>query len=823
MAARTCFILFFALPVTAVAQPVTGSSSAGATRSDGGNPVRKDICGDPLPGGATARIGSTRLRHSEPIDAAVFSPDGKWLASHSGWEKFISVWATSDGRLRRRLGAAGAVKLAFAPDGNSLAAVVATGSFTGEMVVECWDLANGRRTLRLRDEEHDPRDAVLVFSPDGKDLYFGRSRLRRVDLATGKVAYQLPMGQAADSPKDEVVTALALTPDGTALVTAEGDGTVRFRDAATGRERRRAERTSASGLALSADGKLLALATAGPIEVWQLPPTPEQVPGIPIGKRRLPREEGGPLIGLAFASDGHRLLSLSAGGAACLWDVPAGKRSIRRELPAGRGAAVAFDPAGRPLVVTADDSSHGLHLWDIAEGKAAFAERHTGGRIACMTFSPDGKILVTGDEDKAVRFWQAGTGKLLGHVRLPHSPCQVNFTGDGQTVVAGGEGQWWSVPVGKLTAANDPRGGPARPAAVALRGPAAGWPWHHQGKAHRGRLPPWKTDVVRECTITPDGLLVDLERTAVRVLHAGSGKKICELQGSKYFGAALAPNRRALAVLQDQAVVALADLGTGAGVDRFDVPPAEMIPGRPWLLPRQAFAPGGRLLAVGTPRGSVLFRDVATGEQVHKLTGHDVAVALLAFAPDGRTLACAYRDTTVLLWDVAAVTPKPLPAAAPAEKAWQDLASGDAAAAWKAHWALAGSPQAVPLLRERLRPARRIDLRPLGQRIKELASPQFAVRDRAFKDLQDMGQAAEPALRQALKDSGSLETQRRVQRLLDKLAEARRNHLQELRAVAVLEQVASADARQVLEALAAGDPEAPLTLAAQAARKRLGK
>jgi WD domain, G-beta repeat len=247
------------------------------------------------------------------------------------------------------------------------------------------------------------------------------------------------------------------------------------------------------------------------------------------------------------------------------------------------------------------------------------------------------------------------------------------------------------------------------------------------------------------------------------------------------------------------------------------------------------------LLAVGTPRGSIFLRDLAAAsrallpqpepgevpmgisQQVHSLRGHDAPVSLLAFSPDGRSIACAYRDSTVLIWDIASLALNPLSGGGLSpEQLWVDLAADQPAIAWKAHWGLvAGSTKSVALVKGRLRPVPRPDARMLAQRLNELDSIQYAVRERAMKELENMGPAAEPALHKALKTPVSLETNRRLRQLLDRLEQARRRQVQELRALAVLEQIASDEARAIMDALAAGDPEARLTIAAQAGRKRL--
>src|SRR5262249_29242744 len=137
--------------------------------------VGKDFHGDPMPAGARARLGSIRLRHSDRGDQVIFSPDGKWLCSPFRWERSIKMLGTAWGKLRRRLKAVDVVKMTFAPDSQSLALILQPSAFTGEILVECWNLSTGKRIRRIRDEDPHADEGGLAFSPDGKDLYFGRS------------------------------------------------------------------------------------------------------------------------------------------------------------------------------------------------------------------------------------------------------------------------------------------------------------------------------------------------------------------------------------------------------------------------------------------------------------------------------------------------------------------------------------------------------------------------------------------------------------------------------------------------------------------------
>jgi hypothetical protein len=243
-----------------------------------------------------------------------------------------------------------------------------------------------------------------------------------------------------------------------------------------------------------------------------------------------------------------------------------------------------------------------------------------------------------------------------------------------------------------------------------------------------------------------------------------------------------------------------------------------------------AISPDGRMMAWGDTEGTITLWDLAASQVRRRLQGHISYVEDLAFTPDGKTLASGSADTTVLLWDVtgqpAAGRPGPL---SPKELQglWDALAGPDAGKAFDAIGLLSASAeQSVPILKERLKPSPvPAERQRVARLIAELDGDQFETRRKATEELRRLGERAEPGLRKALESNLSLEARKRVEELLEGMRKVATSpeRLSELRAVEVLEHIATPEARQVLQTLADGSPEARLTREARAALDRLAR
>jgi hypothetical protein len=188
-------------------------------------------------------------------------------------------------------------------------------------------------------------------------------------------------------------------------------------------------------------------------------------------------------------------------------------------------------------------------------------------------------------------------------------------------------------------------------------------------------------------------------------------------------------------------------------------------------------------------------------------------------------LAVGQGDSSVLLFDV--------PPAASAEpsrldegerkRLWDDLASRDAGRAWRARRRLTGTAgDAVTLLGERLKPTPQKTL----SAVADLDADEFGARQAAEKALAAAlrrgDRAAEAALRELVASPPSLEPCLRARRLLGRAKQIpfTREELRLIRAVGVLEQVATDEAKALLTRFSKGGPSL-LTAEARAALARL--
>ena len=785
-------------------------------------PPRPGQTGGPLPPGALARLqlSAADQAHGHHVSSVAFSPDGNLLAA-AGNPEMAGLWQVATGQLHSLRPEPKARFLAFSADGKKL--LVASQAMT------LMDVETGKELVRFA--EAPGWINCLTLSPDGNFVAAGRDdhTVALWDARTGKMLRQL-------KGHDAYVAAVAFSPDSKTLATGSHDATVRLWDVETGKQIRRLEGhgDQVSTLAFARDGKTLATGSWDrTLRLWDLATgrTLRTLDGHPYG-----------VTAVALAPDGKTLASGGLDGTLRLWDLGTGKM-LRQVVVNPRGVlAVAFSPDGKTVATGGEVSD--LRLWNATTGEALRSfDLHTGVQrversqiIYSVAVSPDGKTIVTGSADRTIRLWDLATGKHLGRLgRQPEAVWSVVFAPDGKTVASAGRRDG-VVHLWELATSNDLRpfakrhqGGIGRvafsPDGKVLAGAGGSFDpticlWDVATGKDLSRLL-GHTNFVSGVAFNSDGkVLASLGWDfSLRLWDVATAQVIrtVSTRGGVFasMGGAFASNGRLLAVGIEN-TLALLDARNGREVRRIEADGNE--------APRPAFSPDGKVLAGRGLDKQIHLWEVATGLERCQFQGQNGGVMCLAFDPSGRLLVTGGADGTALVWDVTGRSGQGPDRTPDLEGMWQILSQADARHAHQAIWKLVASPmQTVSFIKKRLRPPATANAADVQRLIADLDNERFAMRHKAERTLEQMGDQIQPALEQALGGSLSLEGRRRVERLLQRLAGSGQSpeRLQSLRAIEVLEHIGSPEARATLAGLAKGPPTALLTQEARAAEERL--
>jgi WD40 repeat protein len=742
--------------------------------------------------------------HRDMVWSVVFSPDGKTLASGSQ-DGTILFWEPSSGKQLRQIVTQHQLirSVAFSPRGE----ILASGGADNRVCL--WEVTSGKKLRQL--EGHKERVTFVVFSPDGKYLASGSwdTTICLWDPATGHLLRRL-------NDNRKVIVSLAFSPDSKLLTAGTFAGNpLLIWETATGKEYRRltVPKDCLSFAAFAPNGESVAGVTVGSpgnaLHLWDVATGTE--------RSRLAMLQTEPQC-LAYPPYGKLLAAGGKDGSILLWEVATGKRKwgVRaRDGPNGLASvfigheqgvqSLAVSPDGTTLASGGDDAT--IRLWNPTTGLER--RRYVGhnGSVICLAWSPDGQLLASGGADKTVRLWEGATGKELRHLQqVPEVVIRLTFSADGKTLFTQSQG---------------------------------------------GRVGLWDLTTLQELSsfegekeqtsssvLSPDGrtlalVHVDGSLSLLDVLSKANRRKLLgpSTQGVKRrfrrqvngtTALAFSPDGRLLAMLgreDNSQVLRIWETATRKTFCRFS----------DWRgdAATLAFSPTGKSIAVGGSERIGPIWNLTNGREIDLLLGTGRDIYALVFSPDGNTLFAGSSDPAIFVWERPALESSFAVSdlsASELENLWTALGNDEPQPAYQAIWKLAArSRQALPFLLQRLHAPAGPDVSRIGQLIADLDSSSFPVRKKATAELTKLGHAAEPALRRALKSKPSLEVSRRVEALLARLEEhiPPPEQLRYLRAVAVLEQIGTDEARQLLGKLARAGTNDALAESAHLALDRL--
>lgn len=597
--------------------------------------------------GKTLRLRDAKygklLASLDEAPSAVFgmtlSPDGKSLAA-ACFDKSVRIW---DVNTRKLLTTLGGMKdrvwmVAYSPDGSKIAA--ACGSLDnadtpGE--VKVWEVATKQELFDFKGI--DASSMAVAWSPDGKWIAVGLrdGTAKLYDAATGLEARVLKGHEDGTT-----VRGLCFAPDGRHLATGGSDSTVRVWAVATGEEiaELEAQKAGVNCLDWSRDGKHLAAAAYPP--TGAVDPCQVILWAVTVDDGELSFEEKARLTGhkaralaCAFSPDGKTLATggglAGQAGETIVWDVETATPLVLLHGHQRMVEGVVFTKDGTSLITGggANDSPGEVRFWSLT-GEPGWAAAQDAA-ITGGAWSADGKTLITAGDDRAVKVWDAATGKLLATIEQAHkgTVLAVSLSPDGKTLATAGSNlvvKLWDVATNKevaeLTRHDVQPTGLAWSADSRLLATASSYPDRD----------------------SPDG--------DVKVFDVTTGKEVMDADwaGKSALSVAFAPDGKSLLTGGvGPNSLRVYDVATGKRVREVRGAGA---------VATMRFSPDGKTLATAHGsgstygQGSMQLWDAATWAEKASMTGHTGTVAMLSFAPDGKTLATAGNDGTVKVWDL---------------------------------------------------------------------------------------------------------------------------------------------------------------------------
>jgi WD40 repeat protein len=406
----------------------------------------------------------------------------------------------------------------------------------------------------------------------------------------------------------------AFSPDGSRILSASGDMTLKLWDAHTGAEliTLAGHQDTVNSCAFSPDGsRIVSASRDGTLRLWDVH-TGVELAAL-VGHENA-------VCACAFSPDGNRVLSGSYDNTLKLWDYASGTELATLVGHEDSVLACAFSSDGSRIISASNDRT--LKLWDAkTTHEIATLSGHTGWVEACA-FSPDGSRIISASQDCTLKVWDAKTGAELTTLRGHEDMVEAcAFSSDGSRIISASTGRTlilWDAEKGSKVA-------------TLLR-------------RHKGEFALWQNAFA----FSPDGsrIISSSRNMSLTLWDSRTGAELATLVGHADLVKACAFSPDGNLILSASRDMSLkvwdAKVSTRVGPDT--------LANRTGTVRMWRNSPDGRRI-VSAFEETLKLWDSSSGVELAILAGHTAEVVACTFSPDSSRILSASADRTLKLWE----------------------------------------------------------------------------------------------------------------------------------------------------------------------------
>ncbi|MDX1414140.1 MAG: hypothetical protein R3293_08110, partial [Candidatus Promineifilaceae bacterium] len=533
------------------------------------------------------------------VETIEFVPDGSRVAS-MGENGMLRIWDAESGEELLAInadfdvdffeGGGFAGGIAFTPDSARMARGFGDGS------ARVWDTTTGEEIITVKGHGVEPTIednygvSNVEFSPDGSRLV-----TTGMDAEPKAIVWDINTGEQLTTLDRNAssISHARFSPDGALIATTETSSTSHIWDAATG-ELLQSFEHGRDGIRFTPDGAALATAgTDGSVRIWDIASGEEII--------TLAGHPGG-ISSIDISPDGTQAVTVDGNGNIRISDLGLAHESFTYDVGYLFLTKVIYSPDVTRLA-TLGGRDGTAHIWDASNGQKLLTLEGHQEWVGDIIYSSDGSLLATASDDGTARLWDAETGESLqifaGHddwvnmVALNPDDTLLATAGQDRKVII------WDIASGEIV----------------------------------HTLEPFE-DSIWSIRFSPDGsrLATGINHLdpRVRIWDVDSGQEILALTGHEHWvnDVVFTPDGSRILTTSGDGTARIWDADSGEEL-LFMTAPSEMRSGD--------ISPDGQLIVTGEVGGHIKLWDAATGNRLITLIENaGGSITHVEFSPNGK-------------------------------------------------------------------------------------------------------------------------------------------------------------------------------------------